>query len=191
MRRCLRKNSRLTPLNRAAAQQLSRSRIWADYHFRRSACCSVRVWTRVLGAGLRLRKRTNRFCREPGADHRRGVRALLLFGLLLGAVVDRFDRKRLMLGSSIAQALIIAVIPVLAIGGLLRVADIYAVTFVQSTLGIIFDCGEFAAVPSLVGEQELVTAQARSCAWAWGGAGPARSVTVADSRTSQPVTQTG
>ena len=85
----------------------------------------------------------------------------LLFGLLLGAVVDRFDRKRLMLGSDIAQALVIAVIPVLAIGGVLRIADIYAVTFVQSTLGIIFDCGEFAAIPSLVGEQELVTANAR------------------------------
>ena len=85
----------------------------------------------------------------------------LLFGLLLGAVVDRFDRKRLMLGSDIGQALVITVIPVLAIGGLLRVADIYAVTFVQSTLGIIFNCGEFAAIPSLVGEQELVTANAR------------------------------
>jgi len=85
----------------------------------------------------------------------------LLFGLLLGAVVDRFDRKRLMLGSDIAQALVIAVIPVLAVTGSLRVADIYAVTFVQSTLGIIFNCGEFAAIPSLVGEQELVTANAR------------------------------
>src|SRR5580693_2946350 len=75
----------------------------------------------------------------------------LLFGLLLGAVVDRFDRKRLMLGSDIAQALVIAVIPVLAIGGSLHVADIYAVVFVQSTLGIVFNCGEFAAIPSLVG----------------------------------------
>jgi MFS family permease len=85
----------------------------------------------------------------------------LLFGLLLGAVVDRFDRKRLMLASDIARALVIAVIPVLALAGVLRVADIYAVTFVQATLGIIFDCGEFAAIPSLVGEQELVTANAR------------------------------
>jgi MFS family permease len=85
----------------------------------------------------------------------------LLFGLLLGAVVDRFDRKRLMLASDIAQALVIAVIPVLATGGLLRPADIYAVAFVQSTLGIIFDCGEFAAIPSLVGQRELVPANAR------------------------------
>src|SRR6202050_5973687 len=39
----------------------------------------------------------------------------LLFGLLLGAVVDRFDRKRLMLGSDIAQPLVLAVIPLLAL----------------------------------------------------------------------------
>jgi MFS family permease len=85
----------------------------------------------------------------------------LLFGLVLGAVMDRFDRKRLMLGADVAQALVIAVIPVLAVSGSLRVADIYAVTFVQSTLGIVFNCGEFAAIPALVGEQELVTANAR------------------------------
>ena len=84
----------------------------------------------------------------------------LLFGLLARAVVDRFDRKRLMLGSDVAQALVIGVIPVLAIGGLLRVTDVYAVAFVQSTLGIIFSCGEFAAIPALAGEQELVTANA-------------------------------
>src|ERR1700728_3624090 len=54
----------------------------------------------------------------------------LLFGLLLGAVVDRFDRKRLMLARDIAQALVIAVIPVLALAGSLQVADIYAVTVV-------------------------------------------------------------
>src|SRR5205823_4706517 len=33
--------------------------------------------------------------------------------------------------------------------------------FVQATLGILFDAGEFAAVPSLVGRDELVTANAR------------------------------
>ena len=54
-----------------------------------------------------------------------------------------------MLGSDVAQALVIGVIPVLAIGGLLRVTDVYAVAFVQSTLGIIFSCGEFAAIPAL------------------------------------------
>jgi MFS family permease len=85
----------------------------------------------------------------------------LLFGLVLGAVVDRVDRKRLMASADIARGAVIAILPVLSLVGLLHVADIYAVTFVQSTLGIVFDCGEFAAIPALVGDDELVTANAR------------------------------
>ncbi|MDR0341962.1 MAG: hypothetical protein LBI49_02410 [Nocardiopsaceae bacterium] len=49
-----------------------------------------------------------------------------------------------------ARAAVIAVLPVLAVSGALRVPEIYAVAFVQSALGIVFGCGEFAAIPSLV-----------------------------------------
>jgi Transmembrane secretion effector len=85
----------------------------------------------------------------------------LLFGLVLGAVVDRVDRRRLMLRTAVGQALVIATLPVLSLLGVLEIWQIYAVTFVQSTLGILFSCGEFAAIPALVGEDELVTANAR------------------------------
>jgi hypothetical protein len=85
----------------------------------------------------------------------------LLFGLVLGAVTDRVDRRRMMLNTDLARALVIAVLPVLSLAGVLAVWQIYAVTFVQSSLGILFTCGEFAAIPALVGEEELVTANAR------------------------------
>lgn len=85
----------------------------------------------------------------------------LLFGLVLGAVVDRVDRRRMMLRTDMARALVVAVLPVLSLLGVLEVWQIYVVTFVQSTLGILFGCGEFAAIPALVGEDELVTANAR------------------------------
>jgi MFS family permease len=85
----------------------------------------------------------------------------LLFGLLLGAVVDRVDRKRWMIGVDLARGLSLAVLPVLAAFGQLRVEYIYAVGFVQSTLGIVFDAGEFAAIPSLVATDDLVTANGR------------------------------
>jgi MFS family permease len=85
----------------------------------------------------------------------------LLFGLVLGALVDRIDRKRMMLLTDVARAAVIVVLPVLALAGELRVADIYAVAFVQSTLGILFECGEFAAIPSLVGRDDLVAANGR------------------------------
>jgi Transmembrane secretion effector len=85
----------------------------------------------------------------------------LLFGLVLGAVADRVDRKRMMLLTDVGRAAVIAALPVLALSGTLRVEDIYAVAFVQSTLGILFNCGEFAATPSLVGRDDLVAANGR------------------------------
>jgi predicted MFS family arabinose efflux permease len=85
----------------------------------------------------------------------------LLFGLLLGAVVDRLDRRRMMLLTDVARAGAILVLPLLALAGVLSVQAIYVVAFVQSTLGILFDCGEFAAIPSLVGRDDLVAANAR------------------------------
>jgi predicted MFS family arabinose efflux permease len=85
----------------------------------------------------------------------------LLFGLVLGALVDRVDRRRMMLWTDVARAAVIVVLPMLALSGELVVADIYAVAFVQSTLGILFNCGEFAAIPSLVGQDDLVAANGR------------------------------
>lgn len=85
----------------------------------------------------------------------------LIFGLMLGALADRVDRKRMMLLTDVGRAAVIAVLPVLALSGTLRVEAIYAVAFVQSTLGILFDCGEFAAIPSLVGRDDLVAANGR------------------------------
>lgn len=82
----------------------------------------------------------------------------LLFGLLLGALTDQVDRKRMMVSVDLARAAVIAVLPILSIVGELEVVHIYVVAFVISTLGILFECGEFAAVPSLVPADDLVTA---------------------------------
>ncbi len=86
----------------------------------------------------------------------------LLFGLVIGAWVDRVDRKRLMVVTDVARALLIALIPLLADAGLLRVWWLYGVAFLSSTLTIAFDSAEFAAIPSLVNNKDdLVTANGR------------------------------
>jgi len=82
----------------------------------------------------------------------------LLFGLIIGAWVDRVDRRRLMILTDIAQALVISSIPLLAALGLLSVWWIYVVGFVSSTLWIFFNTAEFAAVPSLVLREDLPAA---------------------------------
>ena len=85
----------------------------------------------------------------------------LLFGLLLGAWMDRVDRKRAMIALDWINALVILSIPLVAQFGHLNVWLIYAVTFIQSSVFIAFSAGEFAAIPSLVQTDDLVTANGR------------------------------
>ncbi len=74
----------------------------------------------------------------------------LLFGLVIGAWVDRVDRKKLMIATDIARAAVIASIPLLASMDRLSVEWIYVVSFLSTTLSICFSSAEFAAIPSLV-----------------------------------------
>jgi MFS family permease len=85
----------------------------------------------------------------------------LLFGLFIGAWVDRVDRKRLMIAVDVLMALALAVIPILALVHQLNVLWIYAVQFTVSSLGLVFEQAEFTAIPSLVGDIDLVTANGR------------------------------
>ncbi|MBA3825306.1 MAG: MFS transporter [Ktedonobacterales bacterium] len=85
----------------------------------------------------------------------------VLFGLLIGAWVDRVNRKRLMILTDAARAGILCVLPVLAMAHLLAVWHIYLAAFLLSTLSYAFNTAEFAAVPSLVGADELLRANGR------------------------------
>jgi predicted branched-subunit amino acid permease len=90
----------------------------------------------------------------------------LLFGLVIGALVDRWDRKRLMILTDLGSALVIGSIPALAALGMLAHRDfflvwVYGVGFVSTTLKIFFETSQLAAIPSLVGKEALVTANGR------------------------------
>src|SRR5579885_3332623 len=63
----------------------------------------------------------------------------LLFGLALGAVTDRVNRKRMMILTDLARALVIALIPLIAKFGALTVWWIYGIGFIHSTLTICFE----------------------------------------------------
>jgi len=85
----------------------------------------------------------------------------LLFGLVIGAWVDRVDRRRLMIASDIARALLIASVPLLTMAGFFALWYVYAVEFVAATLAIGFNAAQSAAVPSLVERDALADANAR------------------------------
>jgi len=85
----------------------------------------------------------------------------LLFGLIIGAWSDRLDRKRLMIVVDLLSAAVLMTVPLAAVAGVLSVWWIYAAIFTLSTLGIFFQAGQFAAIPSLVERDQLVTANGR------------------------------
>jgi MFS family permease len=85
----------------------------------------------------------------------------LLFGLLIGAWVDRVNRRRLMIAVDVGQGLVIGSVALLAFLGTLPLWWIYAATFLNSTLAICFSAAEFAAIPSIVPGADLVTANGR------------------------------
>ena len=85
----------------------------------------------------------------------------LLFGLLIGAWTDRTDRRRLMIATDLLAAVAVVSVPLVAAAGALSVWWVLVVVFVSSTLSIFFEAAQFGAIPSLVDQADLVTANGR------------------------------
>ncbi len=90
-----------------------------------------------------------------------GMLPYLLFGLIGGAYADRSNRKRLMIYTDILRAAVIASVPILYHLDALPLWWIYATSFLTTTLTILFETAEFAAIPSLVASKDLVQANGR------------------------------
>ncbi len=92
----------------------------------------------------------------------------LIFSLLAGAFVDRWNRKRTMILCDIARALVLGAIPFTFAFGLLTIWQLYFVTFIEGTLYVFFSLAEAAALPHVVEKTQLPSATAmhmRPMAW--------------------------
>lgn len=81
-------------------------------------------------------------------------------GLLAGWLLDRFDRRRVMLADSAFRGVVVALIPILHAAGRLALWHVYAVAGVYGFLMMISLAGGPAIVPTLVRGQHLATANA-------------------------------
>ncbi len=81
----------------------------------------------------------------------------LLYGSVLGAMVDRFDRRKLMITCDLTQM-------VLALGLLLTnsLAIIYLIVLALETMGLMFYPAKNALIPKLVEERDLAVANGLS-----------------------------
>jgi len=86
---------------------------------------------------------------------------ILLFSLGVGVWIDRVRRRPLIVASNLGRALLLGLVPALAVAGLLRIEHLYAIGFAVGTLEVVFVIAYQAYLPSLVQRDRLVDANSR------------------------------
>ena len=81
-----------------------------------------------------------------------------VLGSVAGVYADRWDRKKIMVAASLAQAGVL--LPLIWVSGGADLWIIYAISFLQTSLAIFFAPAETALLPKLVGEEHLLQANA-------------------------------
>ncbi|MFD7068888.1 MFS transporter [Streptomyces sp. NPDC059913] len=85
--------------------------------------------------------------------------ALLLPQLVVqlpgGALVDRWDRRRVMLATGLGQAVVAGAVAALLLSGQILLWALLAAAFVEGTLGVLFQLAERAAVPAVVPPEQI------------------------------------
>jgi MFS family permease len=86
----------------------------------------------------------------------------LLISLPAGALVDRLDRKRVMLVCDTVRAINIGSIPLAAALGHLSIAQIYVNAGVEGTFFVFFNVAEVAALPRVVDKSQIPNATSQN-----------------------------
>ncbi len=84
-----------------------------------------------------------------------------LFILPAGALIDRWNRKHVMILCDIGRAIALGSIPIMLILGRLTIAQLYIVSLVEGTLFTFFSLAEMACLPQVVSKEQLPTAAAQ------------------------------
>jgi MFS family permease len=91
----------------------------------------------------------------------------LLVGLFAGAVGDRLDRKRVMVGADLVNVVIVTSVPVAWWLGALTVPHVLIAGLLAQTFFTFFDGANFGALPVLVGRDRI--GEANAAIWGFGG----------------------
>ncbi len=86
----------------------------------------------------------------------------LIFSLPIGALIDRWDRKRVMILCDTGRALSVASVPLALVFGVLTVWQLYANAFIEGTLYVFFNIAEVAALSRVVPKTQLPAATAQN-----------------------------
>ncbi|MBI3359875.1 MAG: MFS transporter [Chloroflexi bacterium] len=85
---------------------------------------------------------------------------VIVGGLMAGSLLDRFDRRAVMIADSLIRGVTVALVPILHVTGHLALWHVYAVAAVYGLLMMISLAGVPSLIPALVPRERLSTANA-------------------------------
>lgn len=88
----------------------------------------------------------------------------LVLSLPVGALVDRWDRKRVMIICDVIRAGAFAIIPIAALTNTLTIWHLYAVALIEGTFFVFFNIAEVAALPRVIKPEQLPDATSQNMA---------------------------
>ncbi|MBL6852413.1 MAG: MFS transporter [Alphaproteobacteria bacterium] len=91
------------------------------------------------------------FARGPG----------IVVGFFAGGIVDRTQRRRVMIASDLVRVLLILTIPAAAWLGVLTMLQLYAVAALVGAASVFFDIADHAFLPSLIERENLLDGNAK------------------------------
>lgn len=86
----------------------------------------------------------------------------LLFSLPVGALIDRWNRKKVMILCDVGRAVSLASVPLAIAFGALTAWQLYANAFIEGTLFVFFNVAEVACLPRVVSKAQLPAATAQN-----------------------------
>ena len=81
---------------------------------------------------------------------------ILIFSLPAGVLVDRFDRRRLMIVSDVCRMVLVVLIPILLTWNALSPFRLAALVFLMATFGSVFNPARDTLVPMMVSREEYL-----------------------------------
>jgi MFS family permease len=87
-----------------------------------------------------------------------GTAPNLIFSLLAGALVDRWDRKLVMIACDLVRFLALCSVPVAYALGFLTLGQLYMVAAIQGTSLVFFGLAQFSCLPNVVSQEQVARA---------------------------------
>ena len=142
--------------------------MWRNLHFRKlwlaNSVSSMGTQVTVIALPLTAVALLHASGAQMGILAACGTLPYLAMELPAGVWVDRLQRRPILIIADVSRALLLGIIPPLAISGMLQMEHLYLIAFLTGILSLFYDVTEEAYLPAIVERDHLIQANGQLAA---------------------------